>query len=147
MENINIEKQIETFKERVKLLKEWRDSLQSEISFESKDKVYQLEREIESKIALIEMRVKDLARIEAEKQKESNEVKANYVIFVNKMKEARNDIKEAQALAIIDGIIKRSEDKELSLPEMTKDYKLMKSIMAIVPKEKKVETTEMKVAE
>lgn len=146
MQNIEVEKQIESFQKRVDFLKEWRDSL-TEPTFENRDKVYRLETEIESKEALIAMRKKDLERVAQEKEKEVNEVKANYAMLVNKIKEAVNEIKEEQAKALINGIITRSTNPELSIEEMVKDYKIMKSIVAIIPKEKPVETTELKVSE
>lgn len=148
--NIDVQKQIENFEMRVAFLKEWISSIQSlerSLTFEERDFIYLKSLEIESKEALIAMRKKDLERVAQEKEKEVNEVKANYAMLVNKIKEAVDEIKEPQAKALIQGIITRSANPELPIEEMVKDYKIMKSIMAIIPKEKPVETTELKVSE
>lgn len=149
MQNIEVEKQIESFEKRVVFLKAWVENLKSQesISFQDEDKIYHLETEIESKEALIVMRKKDLERVAQEKEREINEVKANYAMLINKIKEAVDEVKEPQAKALIQGILTRSTNPNLSIDEMVKDYKIMKSIMAIIPKEKAVESNTMKVAE
>lgn len=142
MENIEIEKQVELFKKRVAFLKAWKTYLESIVSahvdtekgYEIEDKIHKLTIEIESKENLIAMRLEDIKQINMHKEKSDNEVKANYAMFIEKMKTA-GEIKEPQARAIIDGIIKRSADSNLTMEEMTKDYKLMKSILSIIPKE------------
>ena len=137
MQNIEIEKQIELFKNRVAFLKEWRSSMTQRpetLTFEEHDKVYKLTLEIDSKEDLIKMRLLDIEQIKKQTEQSENEIKANYAMYVNKMKEAVGEIKEPQAIAIIKGIVERSLNPELPFEEMSKDYKLMKSILSIIPK-------------
>lgn len=156
MENIEVQKQIETFEKRVAFLKEWEAFLNAKISdtalgtdferLEWKDRVYRLGSEIESKEALIAMRKKDLERVAKEKDREVNEVKANYAMFVNRLKEAEGELKEPQAKALIEGIIKRSTNPELPMQEMIMDYKIMKSILMSLPKKEAIPPAEVKLA-
>lgn len=143
MENIEVKKQIENFEARVEFLKKWRDSIankQDGLTFEEEDKVYKLSIEIESKEALISMRKRDIERVEQEKQQEVNEVKANYAMLINSMSGV--DISEPQVKSLIDGIVKRSANPELSIEEMTRDYKIMRSILASIPNKKNADPKE-----
>lgn len=144
---IDIQAQTEEFKKRVDFLHEWRNHLQKVVAnpestakevFEAKDKIYSLEVEIASKQGLINMRLKDIEQMDKQMKAIDNEVKANYVPTIEKLKKLKLQDSDTLTPAIIKGVVDRSKTN-ISMAEMAKDYKLAKSIlMAVESKQSEV---------
>lgn len=138
---IDIEAQQKSFQDRVDFLKDWRTNQQEIVKhpdstprevFEAKNKIYELETEIASKQGLINMRKKDIENMSKKLEAINNEVKTNYVPFVERLKKVKTD--DAALNSFIKGIVDRSK-KNQSIKEMANDYKLMKSILMAVEKQ------------
>ena len=132
------QEEIKHLKDKVEFYQEWRTALLNEtaINYEIRDKIFELTEKIASEGSRLERMIEAEVRLEAEKQNNLEEMKANFENLYNSLIE--NPPKNEVIIPLFEGIRERKDNWE-SEEESIKDYKTLKSIIAHIEKEKQAE--------
>lgn len=141
-EQIEIQKQLNRLRDRVKFLREWIRHLNSKINapkdvmginqpseiFEIKDKIYQLENEVAHKEYLIEMREGDQKMFQQQREAVIKQVNRDMGGLIKQLRtKIFPDVKQTQ---IADGIIKRfSKNSYKNMENKIADFSMAQQLL------------------
>ena len=119
---------IQQNQERIDFLKEWIEDLKKTDTFESKDKVFQLESELRSRQYFMKVYLEHKEKMAQQPQAQLEAAKKNYQAAIKMLKEV--DLEEKQHKDLKKDILKRSGvKKKITEKQLMEDYQ---NAMALV---------------